>query len=152
MFRGRGCTSDWQDSTERVSSCNWVRISQRAGHTTGPISSDVCSWMACVWLPWLLLAAAAVCWCCSSLGWLICIFIKGWLASDMNGSDGMEGSPAPTPADPAEFNCCSSSSEWSKRVAFITLIGGGSWKAPPPPPPTPTPPPIPSEDLLSLSL
>ena len=41
-------TSDWQDSTDRVSSCSWVRISQRAGQTTGPTSSDVCSWMACV--------------------------------------------------------------------------------------------------------
>ena len=51
------------------------------------------------------------------------MFISGCDDSDMNGSDP---------------NCCSSSSEWSKRVAFITLIGGGSWK-PGDPPTTPSP-------------
>ena len=109
-------TSDWQDSTDRVSSWSWVRISQRAGQTTGPTSSDVCSWMACVWLLWLLLAWWRRRGC-------ICMFISGCDDSDMNGSDP---------------NCCSSSSEWSKRVAFITLIGGGSWK-PGDPPTTPSP-------------
>lgn len=63
-------TSFWQDSTDRVNSCNCVRISQRAGQTTGAISKDVCNWMACVWPLWLLWLPSRCCCCCCN--WSCC--------------------------------------------------------------------------------